>query len=470
VAARSDAVVGRSFLKLGAGEVLARLIAFAATVYLARLLGAEVYGMIVLATAILLYVGCVTDCGIDQLGVRDIAHDRSSLAVLLPEYLGARLVVAAILIVLLVGLGLLVLPQPDGAVVAMYAFLLLPIALGARWAHLGLEQSGRAALARVLAEGVAALLIVVLVRGPEDVTHAPLAQLLGDSAGALLLLRLLPLGSGRFRPVVRLDVLRALFRRSWPVVGHTLLGLLIFNSDFFFLRIYRDSATVGYYAGAYTLVSFFLNLGASYEMSLLPAITRLGRQPDAQRLLYGSATAQVFAGAFPVAVGACLLAGPVVTLIFGAGYSTSALPLRILIWCVPIAVFRNVAQTGLIAHGRQDQMLRTAAWAAGINVLLNAVLIPFWGTAGAAFITVLTEALRTGLALRFARLAGLQLPGPRRFWRPLLAGGVMAAVVGLSGGGPLWRSVVAGAAVYLLTLLLVGGMRLRGWALPELTV
>jgi O-antigen/teichoic acid export membrane protein len=205
-------------------------------------------------------------------------------------------------------------------------------------------------------------------------------------------------------------------------------------------------------------------------MSLLPAITRLSPRPEEQRKLYGSALAQVFAGALPIAVGGSLLAGQLVTLVFGAAYASAVTPLRILVWCVPIALFRNVAQAALIAHGRQQQMFRTTAWAAGVNVALNATLIPSWGMAGAAAITVLTEVVRTGLALRLSRLVGFRLPSPRRFWRSLLAAGVMAAVVGLSGVRPVWLSVATGAAVYGLTLVLVGGLKLQRRALPELTV
>jgi O-antigen/teichoic acid export membrane protein len=470
VSERHDAVVGRSFLKLGVGEALARLIAFAATVYLARLLGPGVYGVIVLAMAILLYASCITESGIDMLGVHDIARDRQRFDVLLPSYLGARLLVAVVLILLLAGAGLFFFPQPEGAVLAGYAFLLLPLALGARWVHLGLEQSGKAALARVLAEGLSATLMVVLIHGPGDVARAPLAQLLGESAGAFLLLRLLGKRRIELRMSLRLDTVLTLWRRSWPVVGHTLLGLLIFNSDFFFLRIYRDSATVGYYAVAYTLVSFFLNLGGSYELSLLPAITRLGKDPEQQRKLYGTAVAQAFTGAFPIAVGGFLLARPLMALVFGGGYAASATPLKILIWCVPIALFRNVAQTGLIAHARQDQLLRTAGWAAGVNLLLNALLIPLWGMAAAALITVLTEAVRTALAVRFAWQRGLALPAPRRFIRPLLSGALMAVVVAWLGANAVWLGIVAGAVVYLLALLLVGGMKLQRGALPQLTV
>ena len=130
--------VGRNFLKLGAGEAASRLIAFGATVYLARTLGASTYGIIVLATAVLLYLSFITDCGVEMLGVRDVAADREALFGTLPDILGARLLAGIALILLTVGVGLAVLPQPEGAILAAYSFTLVVVALGTRWVHLGL--------------------------------------------------------------------------------------------------------------------------------------------------------------------------------------------------------------------------------------------------------------------------------------------------------------------------------------------
>jgi len=68
----SERVVARNFLTLGSGEALARMIAFGATVYVARVLGPESYGIIELAAAIVLYFSRVADFGIDLgLGVRE---------------------------------------------------------------------------------------------------------------------------------------------------------------------------------------------------------------------------------------------------------------------------------------------------------------------------------------------------------------------------------------------------------------
>ena len=362
---RHDAAVGRSFLKLGSGEALARLIAFGATVYLARRLGADVYGSIALAAAILLYLACVTDCGIEMLGVSDVARQPAGISARLPSILVGRLMVAVMLVVLVTAAGVFLLPQPDGALLSSYALTLGSVAMGTQWVHLGLERPGSVAVVRVGAELLTALLIVLLVRGPGDVAAAPLAQVIGQGAGAFILLRLLPGSAAALRATLRSDVVKSVFLRSWPLVLHALLGLAIFNSDFLFLRVFRDSASVGYYAVAYTLVSFFLNLGVSYSMGLLPVLTRLRSVPEEERRLHDSAMAHVFAGALPVAIGGCLLAHQFIEVLFGEGYERAAVALQILVWSIPLSLFRNVAQAVLIAHDRQGQMLRTVTVAAG---------------------------------------------------------------------------------------------------------
>lgn len=466
---RPDTLVGRSFLKLGFGEAAARVIAFGATVYLARTLGASLYGVIVLATAVLLYLTFVTDSGVDALGIRDVADAPEALPVTLAETLGARLLVGIVLTVVTALAGLLLLPQPEGAVLAIYAFTLLPFALGTRWVHLGLEQSGYASVGRMMTELVATGTILAVVRGPEDLARVPLAQVLGEAAGTFLMLRLLPSGLARLRLVIRPRALRALLARSWPLVLHALLGLAIFNSDFIFLRAFRDSAAVGHYAAAYTLISFFLNLGAAYTMTLLPVITRLRGDAAATRGLYDGAMAQVLAGAVPVAVGGFLVAESIITLVFGVGYGAAAVPLQILIWTIPVAVIRNVSQGALIAYGRQDQLLRTVTWAAAVNVALNLALIPRWGMAGAAAATLVTEVVRTWLAARYVAGHGLPMAGPRRFVKVLAAGAVMAAVVWWSGDRPVLVTVAIGMLCYVAALAAVGGIRFRRNAMPELT-
>jgi O-antigen/teichoic acid export membrane protein len=169
-------------------------------------------------------------------------------------------------------------------------------------------------------------------------------------------------------------------------------------------------------------------------------------------------------------MGGSLLAGALVQLVFGGSYAPAGAPLRILLWCIPVGLLRSVAHSALIARGRQDQLLLSVAWAAGINLILNFALIPRWGMTGAAIATVGTETVRATLALRYCGRGGLRFPSLRRFWRVLLAGGLMGGILALAGIGPLWLAIPVGGLVYLLGLYLLGGLSFPRGALPELTV
>lgn len=460
--------MARNFLALGGGEVAARVISFGATVYLARTLGASGYGIIAVAMAVMLYLTYLTDCGVEVLGVREVAAAPTQIGKLVPPVLSLRLAVAATTVLIVTVLGLTVLPQPDGAVLAGYSLILLAVGGNTRWVHLGLERAGFAAMARAAGEATMLTIVLLLLRDAGDLGRVPLAQFTGDMLAAILL------GWGLSRIGHRL-VMRWDLREAGPVVrqgswlaANAIVGLLIYNSDLIFLRILRTPQEVGLYAAAYTLISFLLNLGVTYGQSLLPTLTRLGSTPVEQRGLYHAALAQVFAGAIPVAVGGTLVARGILHLVFGSQFEPATTALIVLLWSIPVAFFRNVPQTALIAAGRQEWVFHVTFLSALLNLALNLALIPRWGMMGAASATLATETVRTVLTLQRTVKAGFPLPSPVRFWRVTLAASVMAAVLLLIRPGSVLLAVPLGAAAYVLGLMACGAIRLRPGTWPAL--
>jgi O-antigen/teichoic acid export membrane protein len=108
--------------------------------------------------------------------------------------------------------------------------------------------------------------------------------------------------------------------------------------------------------------------------------------------------------------------------------------------------------------------------AALLNLVLNAVMIPPWGVAGAAGATLMTEAVRMVVSLVYARREGFPLAGIGRFWRAGLAGLVMAGLLAVWGTPALWLAIPVGALAYAVTLAIVGGLSWRPGRLPALTV
>lgn len=447
-----------NFLALGGGDALGRVFAFSVTVYLARTLGVAGYGVVAVAQAVVLYLAQFVDFGIETLGNTEIAEDNRRIDTDAPAILTVRTLCALAGASVASVLALTFIPAPDGPIIAAAVFIVGPLAASTRFVHMGLENARPVGGSRVISEAIILGVVLLLVRGMADLWAVPLAQISGECAAALFLLVLLRRRGHRMP--LRWDVgkMKAVLRRSWPIMAHSLLGLMIFNADLVFLRILGGPEDAGHYAAAYTLVSFLLNTGAMYAFSLLPTLTRLKDDPEAETHLYQSAMAQVTAAVLPTAVGTTLLAGGIIQLVFGEGYEASAWALTILIWSVPLSLFRTVPMAGLIARKRQDLLLRTTTGAAVMNVVLNIILIPPYGIAGAAGATLATELTRTILGLRYARQENLQTAAWSRHWRALLGCGLMAVTIYFTTLN-VFLAVPLGVAVYGAVMLATGGVR-----------
>lgn len=439
--------------------MVARLLSFAATVYLARRLGAGVYGVIGFVLAVRLYLQATVDAGIDSTGVRAVARDRGALAQVVPALITVRFVTALVLGLLTAAVAFLVLPRLEAAILAAYALTLLPLALNTRWVHIGLGNARPAAVARTMAEGLSLALMVTLIHGAGDIALAPVAQLAGELAAALLLAVLLARAGIRLSLPADWRPARETLLLTLPVLGHALLGLVMFNADLLFLRAFRPLDDVGRYAAAYTLVSFFLNLGVTYYHSLLPALSRPEGSTDAARAVYGLGLLRALAAGIPIAVGGSLLAGPLLGLFFGPTYAPAAPALAVLLWSVPVSLMLSVAHAGLVGAGQPAILLRTSLISAAVNVALNLALIPGFGMVGAAVATLLTEVLRASISLWFARAIGLVPLSWAGFAAPILAAGFMALVLVASGTRSVWVAVPLGAACYAAALLPGGRLR-----------
>ena len=455
----------RSFIGLGVGEAAARLVAFATTLVIARRLGAEGLGVVSFAFAILLYLQRVVDAGFDLgIGIREAATRRQNLRDFVPPVLTFRLALAVATIGLVV-VAALVANQVEGDMIVLYAFTLIPLALSTRWVLTGMGLTGLAGLSRAVGEAVALTVIFLVVSNETDLWRVPVSQLLGDTAAALLLLTALHQYDVHASLHWDTRTVRPLVKHVAPYVGSALLGLAIFNADLLFLRAFADRATVGLYAAAYALVSFLINVGATFALSLIPPLAQLANDPAGRQTLYATAWARALAIVVPVAVGGGLIAHQAITVAFGPAFAPAGTVLVVLLVSVPLSMLRSIVVSSLMAQGREDILFRTVLVAAIANVALNLVAVPAFGMLGAAVVTVLTELLRLVLAQRYAAGLGLRAPALRRHWKTGLASAIMAASIALGFRGSVVSAIAAGALVYAVALFAVRGIGrdAHGW-------
>ena len=465
----ASGTVFRNFFAVGSGEALARIVAFAGLLYVARNVGAAGYGVISFVAGATLYLTRVADFGIETIGTVEIARHREGISRLASAILTMRLAIATLLTLATIALSLVFLPEPDRTVFAVFALTLLPVAASTKWIHIGLEAARPVGVWRVVGEVVTLVVILAVVREPHHIWRVPVANFAGDVVAVFVLYWLLV----RQRYVLRLrwDPETALpaFRKAIPIVSQFLGVLLIYNSATIFLRLLTSAEAVGHYAAAYALLSFTDNVCLLYGMTLLATLTRLGRDMNAQRGLYHLALVQVFTVALPVSIGGMFLAPQIIRLVFGDGYAPSGIILQVLIWAILPYALRMVPWSALVANGRQGLAWRATAYAVVANVGLNLVLIRAYGAPGAAVATLSTELLVAAFMFFFSQREGIAMAPLQRFWKPVLAATAMALVLWLLRDVHFAYQFAAGATSYALALMSVGGLKFRA-GLPLLAV
>ncbi len=458
----ADARTLRSFVGLAGGEAIARGLAFAATLIVARRLGPSMYGVIGVASGILLYLNQVADAGIELSGVPAVARRREGLSELVSSTLTVRIIIALALTAVVVAIGLLAFPQPDGSILALYALGLVFVAAGSRWVFVGLQQTTWVAGARIAGELTALIIVVVVVRDVGDVAIVPIAALFGAAIAATVMLTGLRGLGVRAVPRLNWETSRPLFERSVHLVGFTLLGLVLFNADLIYLRFISGQAAAGFYAAAYTFIAFAANLSVTWAHSVMPAMARHDRTDARRNEVYETAMLLAWTVALPVAIGGMLTAAPLIQLVFGTDYAPAVPALVWLLPAAPIAAVREIAVVALIGTpGGERSLIRINATCAIFNIAILLPVVPRYGLIGAAAVTVLTEILRLVIAFRFAHQAGFRAPRLSRFVKPTLAGAAMVPALLVAGDRPFMLLLVTGAVVYAVILLVTGVLRIQ---------
>lgn len=186
-------------------------------------------------------------------------------------------------------------------------------------------------------------------------------------------------------------------RRRWlastlPLAFTSGMQLINQYTDIIMLGLFVSAAEVGVYRVA-AQVSLLVSFGLSaINMVVAPRFARLYANSDMaklQRLVTVSARA-ILLCSLPVVAIVIFFGKPLLTLIFGAEFTPAYVPLAILVLGQLVNSAMGSVAFLLNMTGHERDTARGAAIAACGNVMLNLLLIPLFGTAGAAIATATT--------------------------------------------------------------------------------
>lgn len=444
---------------LSAGEVGARLFGFLASALLARRLGIEGFGRLGFAMSVLAYGVMLSNFGILTVGIRAAARDRDSIPRLAANILGIRLLLALVAMLSIAAFAF------AGTRSTSARWLVIAFSLGVvlqslllDWVFTGIERMGSIALAQVLTNTVYFVLVVALVDGPSRILAVPLAFAVASLAGCTVLLVPYIKNFGWPWPRFERQVWISLARQAWPIGVASVLIQLHANLAVVCLALLRSDLETGAFNAALRLVLFALTFDRMFQALSLPVLSRHFKA-SSPRLpeLTGTALKVILAVGLPVCAATVLLAGPVVSFVFGPEYRQSAGVLRVLVWFFPMSLMSTLAGVSLLAANQEVRYAHNAALGVVASFVLNVAGALLAGPVGAAAAMVAGEAC----ILAFMARDFLSRVRPKLTWRtaaPILAAVPMVVLILLLRRWGWAFAAVAGGCSYVATLLLARGL------------
>ena len=184
---------------------------------------------------------------------------------------------------------------------------------------------------------------------------------------------------------------KELFFSSYHFILAGLMVSIYGSTDKFMLKQMLNESEVGFYSTAVSICNTWVFLLTAIIDSLYPVILQSFKDKN----LFERKNKQLYAIVFYVSVSVSLLfsflASPIVNILYGEAYAPAAAPLRIITWYTAFSYLGVARNAWIVSYNKQNYLKYLYIGAAITNILLNALMIPYWGASGAAIASLLTQ-------------------------------------------------------------------------------
>jgi O-antigen/teichoic acid export membrane protein len=191
-------------------------------------------------------------------------------------------------------------------------------------------------------------------------------------------------------------MIRKLLIKAWPFALAGILAALQLRANVLILAYLQGDRALGWYAAANRFVETGKQLPGAFYSAMLPAMAAMvGARNVAQSLALKKTLNQSRLGLLAFAglasLGALLLAGPILTLVYGSDYQPATLTLQILTLTLIPSSQNSLLIIYLYACGDEKFVNLLTAIGILVNLGLCFWLIPSWGPAGVALALLVAE-------------------------------------------------------------------------------
>lgn len=257
-------------------------------------------------------------------------------------------------------------------------------------------------------------------------------------------------------------VWRQAISRSWPIGISIAFNLLYFKADTVILSVFRSQAEVGLYGAPYRVLEVLITFPFMFVGVLMPFFARWlkeGRDDDFKRLAQRGFDFMAIS-AWPMVVGALVLATPLMVFVAGDEFSASGPILKILILATAVIYLSVLSSHIIVALNKQRKMIWGYVATAVVALILYFIFIPKYGMYAAAWITVLSESMIGFITILVVYLTTKWRPALSVSNRALFSAVIMGFLIYIVSNymANVLVLILIGAASYFIILYLLGGI------------
>lgn len=434
-------------------RLFARLSSVPFLIYVAATLGPSLFGLFSFVLATVEMISSLGDLGLSRYGARAMVRmkgGRDRLAGIILTFQIGTSAVLSVLALVLVLVFPLEQPKEDVALLGIAGIFFSAFIFTTETLFTGAKRFGASAVLAVIGRSVYLIAGFAVLAVGYSVVALMAAYAVSLAVESLLRLTYTMTSVTSFSFRFSAQEFGKVVRGTLPFAVTGIATLFFYRADMVIMGVIRGDTDVGIYSAAYSFFSFFVWLPIVLSRALLPGVTaRYSEDPPAAEQVCWFWYRVAGIVGIPIAFVVTMMARFAIETLMPA-FGQSILTLQILIWAIPPLMMVSIGFIALTATDRENAGARTTVITAILIVVLDIILIRFFGPLGAAVAMVAATTLwiaQMHLLLKkevFAPHHGVLLT----FALPVSGGAVMALVALVTVSSGTIIALPAGLAAY----------------------
>lgn len=377
------------------GNIAHAVLQFLLNIICARAFGTDDYGLINYAASLIAFFAAIGTLGFQGVITKYFAEDEDKAGELIGTGMIVRLAFSVVSIILLQVL-LSFFERPDLKIRLVVFCQSLQILFAAPnlfiyWFRYKSEAK-TVAILRLMAFFFCAVWKLVAILSFHSIVIYVLGVSLETGLFSLLLIIWFRKQYDRHKIRYSRETLIKLIKLSYPFIFSALLITIYGQTDKIMLKKMLSNTAVGLYS---------VSLSLAGAVSIIPSALIEGFRPDIMTFrikavsLYRQRMKQLYGIVFWICIAYCIFitvfSKPVIAILYGEQYLDAVPALSLVVWYTSFSYIGSINSVYMVAENKTQWVQITTLVGAGLNVLLNYLLIPSLGIVGAALASLLTQ-------------------------------------------------------------------------------